>query len=338
MLTNWFGNRLSSAIVEDRPQLDHTGRRVDLVVDRFELAGGDLGRAGAVIGGDLQRRTGVRLLLHLRQVVLGQGEDHRNRLRLRDDDDAARQVRRRHIIAGVDLAQPDPAGDRRGDVTIDEVEFLRVDLRLVDPDLRPVLRDGIDLVVARLRRDRVLRRQGVVALEIDLGASERGLILGELRLVLLQRHLVGPRVDLGEKVALLDVLALLEADRHQIAADLRLHGHRGERRHGAEPIQCHRHAAALRRRDADRGRDAGRPETAGLRMFRGAREIPDDGPDDGRDQEQPEQRPQPRPPPRSLARRRRDRCQGFGWRLFPILPVASFRDDKPALFVHDYPE
>ena len=57
-LTNWFGKQDLLLVVEYCPQFDRAGRRVDLVVDRIELAVGELGRAGAVIGGDRQGRAG----------------------------------------------------------------------------------------------------------------------------------------------------------------------------------------------------------------------------------------------------------------------------------------
>ena len=71
-----------------------------------------------------------------------------------------------------------------------------------------------------------------------------------MRLRLGERGLVGPRVDLGEEVALLDHLPFLEADLHQLARDLRLDGDGGERRHGAERVDRNRHVAGRRRRVA----------------------------------------------------------------------------------------
>ena len=64
-----------------------------------------------------------------------------------DDDDAVR-VARLHVIARVDLAKPDPTGDRRDDMGINEVQLLRVDLRLIGFNDSLVLRDQRDLRVA----------------------------------------------------------------------------------------------------------------------------------------------------------------------------------------------
>ena|SRR5438045_225091 len=72
-------------------------------------------------------------------------------------------------FARVDLTQPDPASYRRDYVAISEIELLRVDLRLIGFYRRLILRDERDLRIAGLVGDRVLRRQSVVAFEIELG-------------------------------------------------------------------------------------------------------------------------------------------------------------------------
>ena len=92
-------------------------------------------------------------------------------------------------------------------------------------------------------RDRILPDQGIVALQIQSGVPQQCLILCQLGLGLLQSHLVGPRIDLGEKVALLHQLAFGESDLGQLTVDLGLHRHRSERRHGAELIEDHANIA-----------------------------------------------------------------------------------------------
>jgi hypothetical protein len=54
----------------------------------------------------------------------------------------------------------------------------------------------------------------------------------------IERSLERPRIDLREKVALVDELALLEAHVHQLAIDLRLNRDGGERRNRSET--CYR--------------------------------------------------------------------------------------------------
>ena len=170
-----------------------------------------------------------------------------------------------------------------------------------------ILRDRRDLGVARLRRDRVLRDQSVVALQVELGVLQRRLVLGELALRLFKRHLIGARVDLGEKVALFDVLALLERDSHQIAVDLGLDRNHGQRGDGAEPAQSDRHIAFLNRRRTNWHRTAGSGAPTRARLSARPRQVPHRRPDDGHHQQQPKDRPQPRPAaprPRGNLRRR----------------------------------
>ena len=62
----------------------------------------------------------------------------------------------------------------------------------------------------------------------------------ELALVLLELRLAGPVVDLRQEIALLHHLAFREADLLQLAADLGLHGDRGERGDGPESFRMTR--------------------------------------------------------------------------------------------------
>ena len=125
---------------------------------------------------------------------------------------------------------------RRDDAGIDEVELGVVDQRLVGDDWRLVLAHQRGLGVVLLAGDRILRDQRLVALQVDLGVLEQRLVLGQRALRLLQRHVVGPRIDHREEVALLDRLAFGELDLDELAGDLRLDGHGGERRHRAERL------------------------------------------------------------------------------------------------------
>ena len=142
----------------------------------------ELGRAGAVVGGDRQCRARTHPL-HAPSGNLSSGNVKMTEIGCSwvIDDDAV-GIAGLHVIAGIDLAQPDPPGDRRDDAAIGQVELLRVDLRLVGLHRRLVLRDQRDLRVAGLLRDRVLRDQRVVALQVELGVFQQRLVLGQLRL------------------------------------------------------------------------------------------------------------------------------------------------------------
>ena len=68
-----------------------------------------------------------------------------------------------------------------------------------------------------------------VALEVEPGIGELRLVLRLLGDRLIELRLVGGRIDLGEHVAALDVLAFLESDADELAVDLRAHRHGVER-------------------------------------------------------------------------------------------------------------
>ena len=216
-----------------------------------DFADGKLAQIGAVIGGDRKRRAGIELRHDLRQIVLGQREDHGDRLQLRDHGDAGR-ARRLHVISRIDQPQPDAAGDRRDDVAISEVERLRVDQALVLFHRAFVLLHDEDLIFGLLPRDRILRRERLVALEIQLRLRQQALVVRELAFILLFQDLIGPRIDLRQKIALLHHLAFGEGDVGEIAVDLRLHCDGRKRRHRAERIDDDADIAGGNRRCADR--------------------------------------------------------------------------------------
>ena len=62
-----------------------------------------------------------------------------------------------------------------------------------------------------------------IPLVLRLVVRQLRLILGDLRLRLVQHRLVGPRVELEEDVALLDQRPFLEVDLVQVAPDVRPH-------------------------------------------------------------------------------------------------------------------
>ena len=70
------------------------------------------------------------MLRHGRQIVLGQREENRDRLHLRDHDETVR-IGRVHHVSWIDEADTDAAGDRRLDVAVVDVESRLLNLRFV---------------------------------------------------------------------------------------------------------------------------------------------------------------------------------------------------------------
>jgi hypothetical protein len=73
-------------VVEDRLQLGRAGRRVDLVVRGLQRAGRELGLPRAVVGFGGQAGGIAALADHGAQIVLRHGEEHGDRLHLRDHE------------------------------------------------------------------------------------------------------------------------------------------------------------------------------------------------------------------------------------------------------------
>ena len=69
--------------------------------------------------------------------------------------------------------------------------------------------------------------------------------------------MINRRIDLGEHVALLDVLALGEIHRHQLAIDLRAHRDSVQRADRADTFQIDRHVLHARRCRQHRHRQIG---------------------------------------------------------------------------------
>src|ERR1700686_2089097 len=83
------GPELVRAVAKIRLELDRAGSLQDLVVNEAEYALIQEDRIILVVGKDRERRLGfLLLLLNLRQARLRQSEYQRNRMKLRDDDEA----------------------------------------------------------------------------------------------------------------------------------------------------------------------------------------------------------------------------------------------------------
>jgi hypothetical protein len=84
-----------------------------------------------------------------------------------------------------------------------------------------------------------------------LSCASLRLVLRLLRDRLIERGLIGARIDLHENVALLDHLALLEGDLDDLAIDAAADENGLVGLHGAEPAQIDGEIGLFRLRDGD---------------------------------------------------------------------------------------
>ena len=211
------------------------------------------------------------------ELLLRQGEQHRERLQLRDDDDAVR-VRGMHDVALVDLADAGAAGDRRNDLGVVEDRLGVVDLRLIELHLGFLLRHRHFLGVELLARDRVAGHELRVAFEIEPRVGERRFVQRLLRHRLIVGGLIGGGVDLRQHIAALDLLAFGVVDAEQLAVDLRPHRHRVQGSDGADAVEIDRHVGPLGQSCNDRDRPVvATPAAAKARLLLLLRRLPPDG-------------------------------------------------------------
>src|SRR5581483_7830738 len=128
---------------------------------------------------------------------LRHGIEDRDRLELRDDDDAV-GIAGLDDVAWVDLSQAKATADRSGDAGVGELQPRVIDLARVYTHRAFVLAYERGLGVDLLLGDRVLLEERVVPLEIELCILEQRSVARELSLRLLQLHLEGARIDFRE--------------------------------------------------------------------------------------------------------------------------------------------
>ena len=134
----------------------------------------------------------------------------------------------RHQIADIHRAGRDHAVKRRNDTGIG-----KIDLGLGNRGAVLVNQAGIRIDRCLLRGElllgnRILCRQRLVARQVHPGIGERGTVARQRAFCLGQRRLVGPGIDLRQKLVLLHLGADVEIPLLQITADLRIDGRIGE--------------------------------------------------------------------------------------------------------------
>src|SRR6266513_1402713 len=151
-----------------------------------------------------------------------------------------------HDVAGIHEAKTDAAADRRSDAGIGELELGVVNLALIRGNGPINLANQCALSVELLLGDDPLFEEKLVPLKIDLRVFALGLVFSELPQRLLKLDLEGTRIDLREKIALVNELAFLEGNADQLAVNSAADGDGVEGRDGAKAIEVNGQVAALR--------------------------------------------------------------------------------------------
>ena len=194
---------------------------------------------------------------------------------MRDRDDAG-LLSGVDEIAFVDETEAGAARDRRADGRIVELRPRSVDRRGVGGDRGGELQHQRVLGIELLLGGEVLLGEGRIAGEIELGVGDSGLVLRLLGDRLIERGLKRSGVDLGQKVALLDHLAFIEGDLHDLPVDSRPDKHGVVCLNLPDALEHDRKVGALHRRHRDYyRRRAGRLRLLGRRGRRLASGRPD---------------------------------------------------------------
>lgn len=182
-------------LVGESPLETHRPRSLrDLVVENRQ---GALGQLPVVVAAHREdvHRTRFQRRLDGSELTLRQSEDDRDRLELRDNDEA-RRIGGMHDVALIDQSDAGPAGDRGGNRRVVELGLCAIDRRLIALNLRIELRYHGALRIDLLYRGKVARRQIAEALQVEFCVGEIGLILHLFGDRLIIRGLKGTRIDL----------------------------------------------------------------------------------------------------------------------------------------------
>ena len=160
-------------------------------------------------------------------------------------------------VAGIDQPQSGAARDRRDDLGVGKDRLGVFDGALVGLHLGLELGHQRLLGVVLLAGRRIGRGQLDIAFEIDAGIAEQRLVHRLLGDRLVELGAVDGGIDVGEDEILLDILAFLEVDAHQLAVDLGADGHGVERPARADAVEIDGDVVLLRRGDEHRNRRVG---------------------------------------------------------------------------------
>jgi hypothetical protein len=178
-----------------RPQFDRSRGGVDLAVGGQQRTVSDLGAAAAIIGVRRQDGSGLDPLRNGLQVVLRHREQDADRLQLGNNNETV-GVAWRHVVALVYQAQPDATVQRRQDAAVLQVDLGGLNRRTVGFHRALILRNQSHLRIECLPGHGILRRETLIAGQIDLRALQQGLVPQQISVRLGKGRFVRARVDL----------------------------------------------------------------------------------------------------------------------------------------------
>ena len=229
-------------------ELDRASAGVHRVVDEIQRG---LHRCRLARQAHAHRHRAARMRgLEPGQFGLGHGETDVDRLHLVEHHQIGAVGA--DLRAGIHQRRTGDAVERRADRGIAQLGARQFHRRLIGLH-RGGIQAGVGLggVVGGFGHIAVFQ-QRAVAPEQSLRIGVLRLVAGQVALRLVQLRLQQAGVEADEGVAAGDMAAGLERQGLQLAADARLHGHRGPRLRAADHLQRKIDVATLRRGDPDR--------------------------------------------------------------------------------------
>ena len=231
------GKETAVFIVEDGFQFVRSGGDINLVVDGKKFARRNFRRVVSIKGFDSELRGAfVKLVKNLRELILRKREDDRYGLQLRNDQEPV-GVCGVNDVPGIDKTETNASGDGRCDARICQLKLGVVDLSLIGLDSAIELANGSGLRIELLLRNNAFLEEQLKALEVCFGVLALREVLGKLAFGLFQLNLERPGIDLREKIADFNVLALFKSDIDKLAIHATANGDRAQRSNGTEAVE-----------------------------------------------------------------------------------------------------
>ena len=217
---------------------------IDLVINGQQRPGREFVFLFTVKGVYGQLLAGLQPFQDRWQIVLGNCENHGNRRQLGNDQQSVAVVRTDHV-ALVHQPQADTAADRRRDPAVDQLQLRIVDLPLIGFHDPFRLTDHGLLRIQLLLGNKTLFVQTFITFVVQLGVFQLRLVARHLPFGLNQLHLERARINLGQQLAALDDLSLLEEHLHELSVDTAFHVNRIQRDDGTQAVEIHADVAML---------------------------------------------------------------------------------------------